>query len=740
VAQEAALDLLLALVRGRRRLGERLLARPEASLPALMRFVRDERPAARLLACACIAALAETGACAPAACWHELLAVLHATVRLLAAPSRAALEHAPEVIGALLRCHPTLHRLVGEAGAVAPLVAQAGAAGASARQQELSLRALALISAESDGLRAVVAAAGAVPLARDALRAPAAGVRVAACHCLRSLSRSVHLLRTVIADAQLAAPLCALLRDPHAAGAAAAALCNLLLAFSPARDDALAAGVIAPLAAAATSAAAPADGPAARELRVSAAWALRNLSFRADLDTKRRILGALGARCWDALHRLDAHDPELVLHFVALLRNLLHRERPPAAAARRTHAAAGAGSVDYAGGADSASGTGVSGAAAGAAAGGARGVDVALVLEQVGEEMLLSRLEACVERAPGAEALHEALLAVSNIAAGAPAHRQAVLARPALVLGVARQLGAPEGNSASRLAAMWCLWNLAGRRRERPPRRALSEAPHLRWRHRGMLPDDRVAPAGAGPAAAGTHSRVGEPARVRARVSSLASALAAEGAQEGAREPRDAYSTSLRRRRRTAVEEPLEPFTPAPAPVWVSRGRDLAPAQLAAGAAASAAAEEGAAAATPAAVAAEVQAAEAAESTEAVEADGGGWEVVRASSPDGSEGGESVGPPHEARLLRESSLPDVPAAAARGRKGAGGVEEGEEGGAEWSAEEAQVDEAARLLFVRLGLQGAVERALLALDTDSSVAARARAIVSFVRGEGRDVSA
>jgi len=178
--------------------------------------------------------------------------------------------------------------------------------------------------------------------------------------------------------------------------------------------------------------------------------------------------------------------------------------------------------------------------------------------------------------------------------------------------------------------------------------------------------------------------------------------------------------------------------------------------QLAVGAAASAAAEEGAAAATPAVVEAEVQAAEAAETTEAAEADGGGWEVVRASSPvgaidgavwasspDGSEEEESVGPPHEAggaSLLRESSLPDVPAAAARGRKGAGGVEEGEEGGAEWSAEEAQVDEAARLLFVRLGLQGAVERALLALDTDSSVAARARAIVSFVRGEGRDVSA
>lgn len=107
-------------------------------------------------------------------------------------------------------------------------------------------------------------------------------MRIAACCALRSLSRSVHILRTWIADAEIAPPLCALLADPKSAAAATAALCNLLIAFSPARADALAAGVIVPLVAALRGELACGGGPVVRaELRLSAAWALRNLSFRA---------------------------------------------------------------------------------------------------------------------------------------------------------------------------------------------------------------------------------------------------------------------------------------------------------------------------------------------------------------------------------------------------------------------------------------------------------------------------
>ncbi|TKY87081.1 hypothetical protein EX895_003758 [Sporisorium graminicola] len=66
---------------------------------------------------------------------------------------------------------------------------------------------------------------------------PALGVRVAACRLSRALSRSVLILRTSIVDASVAPKLVALLQDPHEEEVvkveATAAICNLVLDFSP---------------------------------------------------------------------------------------------------------------------------------------------------------------------------------------------------------------------------------------------------------------------------------------------------------------------------------------------------------------------------------------------------------------------------------------------------------------------------------------------------------------------------
>ncbi|CDS82111.1 uncharacterized protein SPSC_02931 [Sporisorium scitamineum] len=66
---------------------------------------------------------------------------------------------------------------------------------------------------------------------------PALGVRVAACRLIRALSRSVLILRTSIVDASVAPKLMALLQDPDEEEVvkveATAAICNLVLDFSP---------------------------------------------------------------------------------------------------------------------------------------------------------------------------------------------------------------------------------------------------------------------------------------------------------------------------------------------------------------------------------------------------------------------------------------------------------------------------------------------------------------------------
>ena len=68
---------------------------------------------------------------------------------------------------------------------------------------------------------------------------PALGVRVAACRLTRALSRSISILRTSIVDAGVAPRLVALLQDPEEEEVvkieATAAICNLVLDFSPMR-------------------------------------------------------------------------------------------------------------------------------------------------------------------------------------------------------------------------------------------------------------------------------------------------------------------------------------------------------------------------------------------------------------------------------------------------------------------------------------------------------------------------
>ena len=101
------------------------------------------------------------------------------------------------------------------------------------------LLAVTCICADDETLRRDVIDAQLLPPIVSSLLHASAGVRAAACHCIRGLSRSVHVLRTSLCNTGAANALCLLLGDEAELVvriAAAAAVTNLLIADSPSRE------------------------------------------------------------------------------------------------------------------------------------------------------------------------------------------------------------------------------------------------------------------------------------------------------------------------------------------------------------------------------------------------------------------------------------------------------------------------------------------------------------------------
>lgn len=110
---------------------------------------------------------------------------------------------------------------------------------------------------------------------------------VAACGAVRTLSRSVAILRTSLVDAGLPKPICNLLRhsDRSVQIAATEAVTNIVLPFSAMREDIIRTGVVLVLCEHAHSSEA--------KLRISALWALGNLVVDASNDLKLEVIREL---------------------------------------------------------------------------------------------------------------------------------------------------------------------------------------------------------------------------------------------------------------------------------------------------------------------------------------------------------------------------------------------------------------------------------------------------------------
>lgn len=333
------------------------------------------------------------------------------------------LELAPRLVFAVAKAHgnlvPALQDLSGQS-AMTPWDLQRWAL-----LQEAALSCLAALAYDYDSIRGMTLdyAPAVLPVTITVLKSPAPlGVRVATLRLLRSLARSITLLRTSLLDAGVGDVLINTILACDATTSvprqedeelvtteALSLLSDLVLSFSPMKARVLDAehGCLPTII--------RLSSHPVEEVRVGALWVLKNALYDTDVQTKERIINAYG---WcNLLHTLQPdvriNEQEQAL---AMVRNLV------------------AGSEE----------------------------DIQLVLTHLGTSPFLALLENLVHEYAHdntfLEGIEQAAWIMVNLAAGNEQHRQLLLSRPNLIDGIVTFLSDPWPGL--RDAALVCAINL----------------------------------------------------------------------------------------------------------------------------------------------------------------------------------------------------------------------------------------------------------------------------------------
>ncbi|KAI7878465.1 ARM repeat-containing protein [Lichtheimia hyalospora FSU 10163] len=439
-AQEAALDALATLCRENNELGEIIIhAKPFGSnqlTPATMLdFVKDRCPNMRLIAATCLTNLYRTGVFTEP--FNEIvLVVLPALVKLLKDPSGDIQERAPLVLADLVKDSEDMQKAAYDADAISKLaellsststkeneedakerIGVPGVGSVAKRKEKIrenSLIAIAAASLLKEECRTQAIDSKVLPHVVSALQSKYPHVRLAACQCAKSLSRSVSNLRTSLVDAGVATPLLKLLYDESTViqAAACGALCNLTLDFSPMKKNVIDAGAIDRFVEYAKS-----DDP---KLQLNGVWALNSLLYKADLQAKKAVMKSL---TYDTLIEL-LHEPDMGIQEQALeiVRNLVCGQQE----------------------------------------------DVEHVIDGIGKDDLLDVLESKLQVTSNmglegedsntmASILEPALYIITNMSSSYEEPRKLLMSRPNIVNSVASHLSHSAPNI--RVAAVWCIIN-----------------------------------------------------------------------------------------------------------------------------------------------------------------------------------------------------------------------------------------------------------------------------------------
>lgn len=283
-----------------------------------------------------------------------------------------------------------------------------------------ALTAVAALCEEYDNAREKVISERILPYISDGLGSNEADVVLACVKCIRSLSRSVKVVRRDIVNETIGKTLLELLftENRDIRRFSSAALCNLVLEFSPMRNVVLDAGGTSKLVRLLLS--------EDEELRKNALWALKNLLFKADTETKSAVMEQLG---YDNLQALCADKHPRVRELaMTVVRNL---------------------------------------ACSGSAESQSRQLDA--LFAATGDRLVWLLSDALRMDTENSEIAVQALYVVCNIASGTEDHKVRLMESeiPQLILR-----WTSHEDERARIAAVWCAINLSWKERPATPRRS----------------------------------------------------------------------------------------------------------------------------------------------------------------------------------------------------------------------------------------------------------------------------
>lgn len=345
--QEAALEALSCLCKENKDICIEVIDSPiddeaQSTIKRFLKLVHSKRPEMKLLAITCLKNIYRSGASPEDLKKDILLIVLPALIKLLnitdsnissqSIQTINAQERTPMIFSDLIAEDKDLQKAAMEGDAIAKLANIIKITSTEDEQnnyenyiptnttlhkerlRESSLFAIASICAYVEKYREQVIEAKLLPIIVQSMSHPNYSMRLAACNCIKSLSRSVKTLRTSLVDSGVINPLLKLLSDPdvEVQTEACAALCNVVLDFSPMKKVVLDNGGVQCLVNLVHS--------SNSNLRLNAIWALKNIVFNSESQIKDKIRKELG---WDQLYML-INDKEFDIQeqAITLLRNM----------------------------------------------------------------------------------------------------------------------------------------------------------------------------------------------------------------------------------------------------------------------------------------------------------------------------------------------------------------------------------------------------------------------------------